>query len=104
MDGSGIFFSQNEDQRNSVRSTRATHVGFAVGGYRVIGLRELVGVVGLFASWAVTGLGVAAACLLLLLSGAALAHLRAGDRPPALLPAIVWVVPVAAYLIVLFQK
>ncbi|MFE5486498.1 DoxX family protein [Streptomyces sp. NPDC056527] len=69
---------------------RAAHVGFTVGGYRVIGALEIAGVVGLFAGWSFTGVGVAAATgFLLLLVGAAVSHLRAGDRLPALVPAIV---------------
>ncbi|MEU4486745.1 DoxX family protein [Streptomyces purpurascens] len=84
---------------------RAAHVGFSLGGYRIIGVLELASVIGLFAGWAVTGLGVAAAVgLLLLLTGAALAHLRAGDRLSALAPAIVSAALVVAYVIVLFQK
>ncbi|WP_030620365.1 DoxX family protein [Streptomyces fulvoviolaceus] len=81
---------------------RAAHAGFTVGAYRVIGVLELAGVISLFTGWAVTGIGVAAATgFLLLLTGAALAHLRAGDRLPALAPAIVSAALVAAYLIVL---
>ncbi|MER5791489.1 DoxX family protein [Streptomyces sp. NPDC059627] len=81
---------------------RAAHVGFTVGGYRIIGLLELAGVLGLFVGWMVTGVGVAAAAgFLLLLTGAALAHLRAGDRPPALVPVIVSAALVAGYLTVL---
>ena len=81
---------------------RAAHVGFGVGAYRVIGALELIGVIGLFSGWAVTGIGVAAAAgFLLLLAGAALAHLRAGDRLPALAPAVVTAALVAAYLVVL---
>ncbi|MGW0190879.1 DoxX family protein [Streptomyces sp. NPDC003362] len=84
---------------------RAAHVGFTVGGYRVIGVLELAGVLGLFAGWVVTGLGIAAAAgFLLLLAGAVLAHLRAGDRLPAAAPAILSAVLVVAYLIALFQK
>ncbi|MEU6352996.1 DoxX family protein [Streptomyces sp. NPDC047072] len=84
---------------------RAAHLGFTVGGYRVIGALELAGVLGLFAGWSVTGLGiVAAAGFLLLLAGAVLAHLRAGDRLPAAAPAILSAVLVVAYLIALLQK
>ena len=81
---------------------RAAHVGFTVGGYRVIGLLELASSLGLFVGWRATGVGVAAAAgFLLLLTGAALAHLRAGDRLPALAPVIVSAALVAGYLVVL---
>ncbi|WP_200301084.1 DoxX family protein [Streptomyces adelaidensis] len=81
---------------------RAAHVGVGLGAYRVIGLLELAGVIGLFLGWAVTGIGVAAAVgFLLLLVGAAAAHLRAGDRLPAVAPAFVSAALVVAYLIVL---
>jgi len=81
---------------------RASHTGFTVGGYRVIGLLELAGVAGLFLGWAVTGIGVAAAVgLLLLLAGAVVTHLRVGDRLAGAAPAMVSAALVAAYLIVL---
>ncbi|MCI3270673.1 DoxX family protein [Streptomyces cylindrosporus] len=81
---------------------RAAHVGFSVGAYRVIGLLELTGVIGLFVGWAVTGVGVAAAAgFLLLLAGAAVAHLRAGDRLLGVAPAVVSAALVAGYLVVL---
>ncbi|MBU6529656.1 DoxX family protein [Streptomyces mayonensis] len=81
---------------------RAGHVGFSVGAYRGIGLLELIGVIGLFAGWAVTGVGIAAAAgFLLLLAGAALAHLRAGDRVLGVAPVVVSAALVAGYLVVL---
>lgn len=84
---------------------RAAHVGFTAGGFRVIGALEIAGVVGLFAGWAVTGLGVAAAAgFLLLLVGAVLAHLRAGDKLPAVVPSLVSAALVVAYLVFLLQK
>ncbi|MFG3289083.1 DoxX family protein [Streptomyces sp. NPDC048179] len=86
----------------SAMAERAAHVGFRIGTYRVIGILEVAGVIGLFIGWAVTGIGVAAAAgFLLLLAGAALAHLRAGDRWPAIAPAIITAALVAAYLVIL---
>ena len=47
--------------------------------------------------------GVAGAGLLLLLAGAVLAHLRNGDSPSHLVPAVVTGLLVAAYLVVVLS-
>jgi hypothetical protein len=79
----------------------AAHLGFSTSAYQLIGLAELVGVVGLLVGLAVTPVGIAAACgLLLLVAGAVVAHLRAGDRVSATLPAVISGALVLAYLAV----
>ena len=82
---------------------RADHVRFSLGAYRAIGFLELAGVMGLLLGLVVPALGAAAAAgFLVLLAGAVAVHLRAGDRLPALAPAILSAVAVAAYLIASF--
>ena len=81
---------------------RAAHVGFSTSSYRVIGGLEIAGAAGVLLGLAVPPLGAAAAAgLLLLLAGAVLAHLRNGDSPRLLTPAVVSGLFVAAYLTVL---
>lgn len=78
---------------------RAAHLGYSVTGFRVVGALELAGVGGLW--WGRYGPAplavVAAVALLLLMAGAVVSHLRAGDGPSAAVPAVV----VAALLVVL---
>ncbi|MFI5551937.1 DoxX family protein [Streptomyces sp. NPDC051738] len=83
---------------------RAAHVGFGLGVYRVIGALELAGVIGLLLGLMLPALGaLAAAGFLLLLTGAVAAHLRAGDRLSAVVPAIVSALVVVGYLIALLR-
>jgi hypothetical protein len=82
---------------------RATHLGFSVTIYRAIGILEIAGAAGVLVGVAAPVLGgVASAGLLLLLAGALVAHLRNGDSPRHLAPAVVAGLLVAAYLVVLF--
>jgi hypothetical protein len=80
---------------------RAAHLGFSTSAYQLIGLAELLGAVGLLVGLAVTPVGIAAACgLVLLVVGAVVAHLRAGDRVSATVPALISGALVLAYLAV----
>ena len=79
---------------------RAAHVGFSVAAYRRIGLLEILGVLGLLVGALLPVLGaLAAAGLLLLLGGAMIAHLRSGDGPRELAPALVLGLATLAFLI-----
>ena len=79
---------------------RAAHVGFSVAAYRRIGLLEILGVLGLLVGALLPVIGaLAAAGLLLLLGGAMIAHLRSGDGPRELVPAIVLGLTNLAFLI-----
>lgn len=67
----------------------ATHLGIPRTGYVVIGALELAAAAGLLAGLAVSPLGIAAAGgLVLMMTGAVISHLRAGDRAAALAPAL----------------
>jgi hypothetical protein len=79
--------------------TRAEHVGFSVGAYRRIGALELLGVVGLVVGAAFPTVGTLAGLgLLLLLCGAIITHLRNGDGPKEIAPAVVLGVVIVVYL------
>jgi hypothetical protein len=79
---------------------RAAHVGFSVAAYRRIGLLEILGVLGLLVGALLPVIGaLAAAGLLLLLGGAMIAHLRSGDGPRELAPAVVLGLATLAFLI-----
>ena len=79
---------------------RAVHVGFSVAAYRRIGLLEILGVLGLLVGAMLPAIGaLAAAGLLLLLGGAMIAHLRSGDGPRELAPALVLGLATLAFLI-----
>lgn len=81
---------------------RAAHLGFSVPAYRAIGTLEIAGAAGVVLGVAAPVIGgLAGAGLLLLLAGAVLAHLRNGDSPSHLVPAVVAGLLVAAYLVVL---
>ena len=81
---------------------RAAHVGFSVAAYRRIGLLEILGVLGLLVGALLPAIGaLAAAGLLLLLGGAMIAHLRSGDGPRELAPALVLGLATLAFLILL---
>lgn len=69
---------------------RAEHLGYSVGAFRVVGLLELAGAVGLVVGLAWTPLTLlAAAGLVILLVGAVLSHARAGDPVALMVPALV---------------
>jgi hypothetical protein len=79
---------------------RAEHVGFSVGAYRRIGALELLGVAGLLVGAALPAVGALAGLgLLLLLGGAIITHLRNGDGPKEIAPAVVLGVVAAGYLV-----
>src|SRR6476660_7890827 len=81
---------------------RAAHVGLSVATYRRIGTLEILGVLGLLAGALVPMIGaLAAAGLLLLLGGAVVVHLRSGDGPRELAPAILLGLTTLAFLILM---
>jgi hypothetical protein len=81
---------------------RAAHVGFSVAAYRRIGLLEILGVLGVLVGALLPVIGaLAAAGLLLLLGGAMIAHLRSGDGPRELAPALVLGLATLAFLILM---
>jgi len=81
---------------------RAAEVGFSTTAYRRIGMLEVAGTIGLLLGsiepliGALAGIG-----LLLLLGGAVVAHVRAGDGPKKFGPAVICGVLTAAYLVAL---
>jgi hypothetical protein len=82
---------------------RAAHLGFSVPAYRAIGTLEMAGAAGLVAGIVAPAIGgLTGAGLLILLTGALVAHRRNGDSPSHLAPAVVAGLLVAAYLLVLF--
>ncbi len=69
---------------------RAEHLGYSTGAFRVVGLLELAGAVGLVVGLAWTPLTLAAAVgLVALLVGAVVSHARVGDPVTAMVPALV---------------
>ena len=81
---------------------RAAHVGMSVAAYRRIGFLEILGVLGLLVGALLPVIGALAAVgLLLLLGGAMIVHLRSGDGPRELLPALVLGLATLAFLILL---
>ena len=83
---------------------RAAHVGFSVAAYRRIGFLEILGVLGLLVGALVPIIGaLAAAGLLLLLGGAVVVHLRNGDGPRELAPAIILGLTTLAFLILMIR-
>ena len=80
--------------------TRAEHVGFSVEAYRRIGALELLGVAGVLVGTAFPAVGALAGLgLLLLLGGAIVTHLRNGDGPREIAPAVVLGVVAVGYLV-----
>ncbi|MFF6773114.1 DoxX family protein [Streptomyces sp. NPDC012637] len=76
----------------------AAHLGMSPGFYRLVGALEVAGAVGLVLGLASTPLGMAAAIgLALLMTGAAVVHLRHGDPPARALPAVVLALTSVAY-------
>lgn len=79
---------------------RAERVGFSVAAYRRIGFLEALAVIGLLVGAAVPLIGaLAAAGLMLLLGGAVLAHVRNGDGPREIVPAVVLGLMSLGYLV-----
>ncbi|AJT62440.1 hypothetical protein T261_0751 [Streptomyces lydicus] len=76
----------------------AAHLGMSPGLYRVVGTLEVAGAVGLVLGLASAPLGVAAAIgLALLMTAAAVVHLRHGDPPVRALPAAILALTAVAY-------
>lgn len=70
---------------------RAAHVGFGVAAYRGIGALEIAGAAGLLLGTVSRVVPIAAAIgLLLLLGGATVVHVRAGDGVKEAAPALVF--------------
>ncbi len=83
-----------------VMRAAAAHHGLTVTQYRIVGALELAGVVGLIAGFAFRPLGIAAAIgLILLLLGAAAAHLKEHDPLPRILFPLLVAGITAAYLV-----
>lgn len=79
--------------------TRAAHLGYSTAAFRVIGTLEIAGAIGVALGPVAPPLGALAAVgLLLLLGGAAVTHLRHGDRPILLAPALIAALLVAVYV------
>jgi uncharacterized membrane protein YphA (DoxX/SURF4 family) len=68
----------------------AAHLGISLRLSRLIGIAELAAVAGLLSGLAVRPLAVVtAAAIILLMVGAVASHLKAGDKAPAVLPAVI---------------
>ncbi len=79
---------------------RAEHVGFSVAAYRRIGLLEVLAVLGLLVGAFIPLIGALAAVgLLMLLGGALVTHLRNGDGPREIAPAVVLGLATLSYLV-----
>ena len=85
--------------------SRAEHVGFTVTAYRRIGALELAGVAGLLlgAVFPVVG-ALAGTGLLLLLGGAVVTHVRNGDGPKELAPAVVLAAVTVCYVVLVVGR
>lgn len=80
----------------------AAHAGFTTSAYRLIGALELAGAIGVATGPVLPLLGeLAALGLLLLLAGAVTTHVRKGDGPPKLVPAVACAALVVWYLVLL---
>ena len=79
---------------------RAEHVGFNSAAYKRIGALELLAALGLLLGLVEAWIGLAAAVgLILLLAGACVTHLRNGDGPREIAPAVVMTAALVGYLI-----
>ncbi|MBO0869387.1 MAG: DoxX family protein [Micromonosporaceae bacterium] len=85
----------------SAIAAEANHLGFSPRAYQVIGVLELAAVAGLLIGLAWAPLGIAAAAgLVLLMAGAAVAHRRAGDPIPRIAaPAALCVIAAATVVL-----
>ncbi len=81
------------------------HLGYSTGLSRFTGLAELAATAGLLIgiAWHPLAL-VTAAAVVLLMIGAITYHVRAGDKAPALLPAIVTAAAAGALLVVSIHR
>jgi hypothetical protein len=87
-----------------VMRAAAAHHGLTVAQYRIVGALELAGVVGLIAGFALPPLGIAAAIgLILLLLGAAAAHLKERDPLPRVLFPLLVAGITAVYLVTIYR-
>jgi DoxX-like family len=94
--GGGQKFTGSKESRE-----RAEHLRISPGLQRMIGTLEILAAIGLLAGLAVWPLGImASAGLVLLMIGAVITHVRAGDGLPKFAPAIVLGVIALAELIV----
>lgn len=81
---------------------RAEHVGYSVAAYRRIGALEILGVTGVLVGVVLPVVGAAAGIgLVLLLVGAILTHLRNGDGPKEIAPALVLGAADVAYVVMI---
>lgn len=88
--------------RTPAMVVRAGHVGFSVESYRLIGVAELAGGLGIVLGLVFAPLGYAAgAGLVTLMAGALLTHARRGDGPAEIAPAVLFGAGAVAYLALL---
>lgn len=81
---------------------RAAHVGFNGAAYRRIGALELLAALGLLLGLVEAWIGLAAAAgLVLLMTGACVIHLRNGDGPREIAPAVVMTAVLVSYLVLI---
>lgn len=81
---------------------RAAHAGLSLNAFRWVGGLETAGALGLLAGIGWRPIGAAAGIgLLLLMIGAVVVHVRARDKPAAMLPAVITALLVLAYLMTL---
>lgn len=79
---------------------RAAHVGFSSAAYKRIGALELLAALGLLLGLVQAWVGLAAAVgLVLLMAGAGVTHLRNGDGPREIAPAVVMTAVLVSYLV-----
>ncbi|HSO92107.1 MAG TPA: DoxX family protein [Arthrobacter sp.] len=79
---------------------RAAHLGFNSAAYKRIGALELIAALGLLLGLGEARIGLAAAVgLVLLMTGACVAHLRNGDGPREIAPAAVMTAALVSYLV-----
>ena len=79
---------------------RAAHVGFNSAAYKRIGALELLAALGLMLGLVESWIGLAAAVgLVLLMTGACVAHLRNGDGPREIAPAVAMTAGLVGYLV-----
>ncbi len=97
-----LFLGGAKVLRLAPMQERAAHVGFTADAYARIGVLELLAAAGLGIGLVVPLVGILAASgLLVLLVGACVAHVRAGDSPAELVPAGIVAVLTVAYLVTL---
>lgn len=83
----------------------AAHFGIPWNRYRLISLPELAAAIGVLAGLQAHALGVLAACgIAILLTGALIAHRRAGDSIAAMAPALAAIAVTAGYLAVALTR